>query len=321
MLTDERSRESDASLAGARRRFARKAKPDREQARFGLILLIPALVIFLVVIAYPVVYGISRAFFAVNRLTLSAQWVGFANFAAELFGPTAKLLSGARLSIIFAVGTTLVQLVVGVAAALLLNRPFFGRSLARGLAIFPYMVPIVVAVLVWKWMLNDQLGIVNHSMLASGLIDAPIAWFNQDWAMTSVILIGAWRYFPFIVLVVLARLQSIPRALYDAARLDGASSWAQFWDVTLPQLRTVLLVTVGLRIVWEFNDFDLIALATNGGPAGATETLPLNVYSVTFFGAGLGRGAALSTIILTVILLAYLAIHIWNARRAMKQER
>ena len=281
-----------------------KSATERRDAWFGFALMLPALVIFLVAIAYPLVFGVSRSFYKVNKFTLDSQWVGLDNYRAELTGDTATFFNNAKLSIVFAVGTTAMQVVLGVLVALVLNRRFAGRSAARALAIFPYMVPIVVAVLVWKWMLDDQRGVVNQAIQGLGLHDGPIIWFGDKLAMFSVISIGAWRYFPFIVLLVLARLQSVPSALYDAARVDGASAWSRFWDVTMPQIRSVLAVTVALRLIWEFNDFDLIALATGGGPAESTETLALSVYHTTFVGAGIGRGAALASMMLVIVLVA-----------------
>src|SRR5258707_7045961 len=129
------------------------------------------------------------------------------------------------------------QIVAGVLIALLLHQNILFRSLARSLILFPYFVSTVVAVLVWRWLFNDLYGILNHLLVASGLVDMPVDWLGQmPNAMISVILVGTWKYFPFVVIAVLARLQSIPEHLYEAATIDGANAWARFCDVTLPEL-------------------------------------------------------------------------------------
>src|SRR6266478_6077266 len=172
-----------------------------------------------------------------------------------------------RVNVVWTVGTLSLQILFGVALALLLNQNILFRSLARSLILFPYFVSTVVAVLVWRWLFNDLYGILNHLLIAAGLLDMPIDWLGQmPNAMISIILVGTWKYFPFVVIAVLARLQSIPEHLYEAATIDGAGAWARFWDVTLPELRAVLLVVLLLRTIWDFKEFDLIYLLTGGGP-------------------------------------------------------
>ena len=156
---------------------------------------------------------------------------------------------------------------LGVALALLLHQNIVFRSLARSLILFPYFISTVVAVLVWRWLFNDLYGILNHVMMWTGLLSMPIDWLGQmPNAMISVILVGAWKYFPFVVISVLARLQTIPDHLYEAATMDGAGAWGRFCDITLPQLRDVLFIVILLRAIWDFKEFDLIYLLTGGGP-------------------------------------------------------
>ena len=156
---------------------------------------------------------------------------------------------------------------LGILVALMLHQNMVFRALARSLVLFPYFVSTVVAVLVWRWLFNDLYGILNHLLVWAKVVRMPIDWLGQmPNAMISVILVGAWKYFPFVVIAVLARLQTIPEPLYEAAKLDGAGPVARFFDVTLPQLREVLLVVVLLRAIWDFKEFDLIYLLTGGGP-------------------------------------------------------
>ena len=179
--------------------------------------------------------------------------------------------------------------------ALVLHQNIWFRSLARSLILFPYFISTVVAVLVWKWLFNDLYGILNHLMITAGLIDWPIDYLgSMPNAMISVILVGAWKYFPFVVIAVLARLQSIPDQLYEAAKIDGAGPIARFFDITLPQLREVLVVIIMLRAIWDFKEFDLIFLLTGGGPVTSTQTLPLLVLQGSLCAEPDGNGIGLT---------------------------
>jgi len=218
-------------------------------------------------------------------------------------------------TLVWTVGTLSLQLVAGVLIALLLHQNILFRSLARSLILFPYFVSTVVAVLVWRWLFNDLYGILNHLLVASGLVDMPIDWLGQmPNAMISVILVGTWKYFPFVVIAVLARLQSIPEHLYEAATIDGANAWARFWDVTLPELRAVLLVVLLLRTIWDFKEFDLIYLLTGGGPVTSTETLPLLVYKQAFGMNAMGR-ASTYAIGIMLVLLTFMILYLYRTRR------
>jgi multiple sugar transport system permease protein len=152
-------------------------------------------------------------------------------------------------------------------------------------------------------------------MLAAGLISAPLDWLgSMPNAMISIVLVGAWKYFPFVVIAVLARLQTIPDALYEAAKIDGAGPIARFFDVTLPQLRDVLLIVILLRAIWDFKEFDLIYLMTGGGPIIATQTLPLMVYKYAFGLNDMGRASAVA-VAMMLVMLVFMAIYLRLAGR------
>jgi len=279
----------------------------------GMLLIAPTIVIFCAVIIYPLVSAIYLSLFSIFTPTLQGHWVGLGNYADLL--SSSVFWSALRINLIWTAGTLSLQIIAGIALALLLNNDILFRSLARSLVLFPYFVSTVVAVLVWRWLFNDLYGILNHFMLQLGLIDRPINWLGQmPNAMISVILVGAWKYFPFVVIAVLARLQTIPPQLYEASTMDGAGAWGRFFDVTLPQLRGVLTVVILLRTVWDFKEFDLIYLLTGGGPINATQTLPLLVYQQAF---GLNRmGMAASyAVVMMVVMLAFMALYLYRARR------
>ena len=274
----------------------------RQYALIGMLLIAPTILIFAPGDRLPArLRGLS-----VVLLHLYPDPEGRVGRARELpLDARHPASSGCRsaTTILWTVGTLTLQIVVGVAMALLLNLNFYFRSLARSLVLFPYFVSTVVAVLVWRWMFNDVYGILNRALIVSGISDMPLDWLgSMPNAMISVILVGAWKYFPFVVIAVLARLQTIPDELYEAARIDGAGAWARFWDVTLPQLREVLVVIVLLRTIWDFKEFDLIYLLTGGGPVTSTETLPLLVYKQAFGMNAMGRASTYAIGIMLVLL-------------------
>ena len=278
---------------------------DRKDALLGVMLIAPTVLIFCAVIVYPLVSALYLSLFRIYTPTLQGNFVGFANYA-ELAGSPEfwrSLLNTA----VWTVLTLTLQIVFGIAAALMLNQAMLFRSLARSLILFPYFVSTVVAVLVWRWLFNDLYGILNHAAMWAGILDMPLDWLGaMPNAMISVVLVGAWKYFPFVVIAVLARLQTIPDQLYEAATIDGAGAWGRFWDVTLPQLREVLVVVVLLRAIWDFKEFDLIYLLTGGGPIIGTQTLPLMVYKEAFGMNEMGRASAVAVAMMLVMLVLML---------------
>jgi multiple sugar transport system permease protein len=271
----------------------------------GLLLVAPTVLLFTVLILYPLGQSLVLSLHRTSTLTLQSHFVGLDNFRVLLADP--EFTQAFVNTLIWTAGAVTLQLVCGVCMALLLHGSLVGRSLARGIVLFPYLLPTAVAVLVWRWLFNDLYGYVNYVLLSAGLVDRPLAWLSRmPDAMVSVILVGAWKFFPFVVIAVLARLQSIPDALYEAARIDGASRFAQFRDITLPQIAGVLSIVVLLRAIWDFKEFDLIYLMTGGGPAGGTETMPILVYRQAFQLLNFGRGAAVSVAMLLFMLLFFL---------------
>jgi multiple sugar transport system permease protein len=277
----------------------------REQL-LGLGLLAPTLILFILLIGYPLVDSLYLSLQRTSTLTLASHFVGLGNFRA-LFGDPEFWAAFAH-TLVWTAGTLTLQLVLGVGMALALHGPLFARSLARGLVLFPYLLPTAVAVLVWRWLFNDLYGFLNYALIALGIVAHPVAWLSRTPnAMISVIAVGAWKFFPFVVIAVLARLQSIPETLYEAASIDGASPLAQFWDITLPQLSGVLAIVVLLRSIWDFKEFDLVYLMTGGGPGTSTETLPILVYREAFQLLDFGRGAAVAVAMLAFLLVPFAA--------------
>lgn len=286
---------------------------ERRYARLGILLIAPTVLIFSAVIVYPLVSAVYLSLFKVFTPTLESSWVGFGNYAELLGG--GQFWAALGRTLVWTAGTLTLQIVLGIGMALVLHQDIWFRSLARSLILFPYFISTVVAVLVWKWVFNDLYGILNHLLMQSGLTNMPVDYLgSMPNAMISVILVGAWKYFPFVVIAVLARLQTIPETLYEAARIDGAGPIARFFDVTLPQLREVLVVIVMLRAIWDFKEFDMIWLLTGGGPSSSTETLPVVVYRQAFAMNQMGMAAAWA-VAMMAILLVFMLVYIRRTRQ------
>ncbi|WP_375570712.1 sugar ABC transporter permease [Ahrensia marina] len=291
---------------------APKTLLEKRYAMLGVMLIAPTVIVFGSVIVYPLLSAIYLSFFNIFTPTLEGGFVGFANYVELL--QTGAFWNALGNTLIWTIGTLTLQIVFGVGMALVLHQNIWFRSLARSLILFPYFISTVVAVLVWKWLFNDLYGIMNHFLITIGLIEFPMDYLGtMPNAMISVILVGAWKYFPFVVIAVLARLQTIPDALYEAAKIDGAGPIARFFDVTLPQLRDVLVVIILLRAIWDFKEFDLIFLLTGGGPLSDTQTLPLLVYQEAFALNDMGMASAFA-VVMMLIMLVFMIVYIRRTR-------
>ncbi len=292
---------------------------DKRYAVLGAMLIAPTVLIFCAVIVYPLVSALYLSLFTIFTPTLRGSFIGLGNYAYLVNSP--EFWRSLWNTLLWTVCTLTLQIVFGVAAALMLHQNIVFRSLARSLILFPYFVSTVVAVLVWRWLFNDLYGVMNHLMLMAGLIKMPLDWLgSMPNAMISIILVGAWKYFPFVVIAVLARLQTIPDALYEAAKIDGAGAWSRFVDITLPQLRDVLVVVVLLRAIWDFKEFDLIYLLTGGGPIIATQTLPLMVYKDAFGLNDMGRASAVA-VSMMLVMLSFMVLYLKLAGRGERESQ
>jgi len=230
-----------------------------------------------------------------------------ADFAFKYQG--IKIWGAAVTSIVYSFIATAFTILVGLIAALLLNRPFKGRGLTRAIFLFPYVAPVVSTAFVWRWILDPRpSGVLNDILMRLNFIDLPIAYLaERGWALVFVILFEGWRYFPFAMLMILARLQAVDTTLYEAAEVDGANTMQKFWNVTIPELRYVLGAVFLLRLMWTFNKFDDIFLLTGGG--FGTRVLPILTYEFSFRLFDFGRGAA-TAMILLIILAVFMTFYI-----------
>ena len=273
----------------------------RKNALAGWLLLAPSLLLIGGLILYPILYNLWLSFFDKHAFMPVQAFVGLRHY--RYFATDPEFWSSFYYGVVYAAVTMAFQLVLGVAAALLLNEAFRGRNLLRGVVLFPYLIPTIVAVILWKWLLNDSYGLVNHLLLVAGVVHAPVAWLGKDYIMSSLIITSVWQFFPFVVVTYLARLQTIPPELYEAARVDGATAWRRFLHITLPATRTVLFVIILLRSIWMFTKFDTVWLmAGDGAVSRYIRTLPVYAYARSFTYLQAGMGAALAVLMFGMLL-------------------
>lgn len=193
--------------------------------------------------------------------------------------------------------------------AVVLQEKFRGRGLVRALMLLPWATGLVIVALLWRWMANPDFGVIGHVMSATGLVPQRVEWLaNPSLSFPLMIWAGVWASIPFTTLVLAAGIQSIDPDLYEAAALDGAKAWRSFLDITLPQLRPVLAVSILLNVIFVFNSFPIIWVMTEGGPAGQTDTLITLLYRMGFRLYDLGGAAAVSMVIF-LILLVFAVLH------------
>ncbi len=278
----------------------------RREWRTALAFLAPGAVLFSGLVALPTAYTVLLSFQQLESLISPPRWVGLSNYAAVL--AEARFWNAILNGVLYAGASVALQVLIGLPIALLLNMRFRGQALVRGAALVPYVIPTVVVVFTWKWMLDENVGIVNHVLKQLGL--GPVTWFSSPlMAMLSTVLVGVWAWTPFVTITFLAALQTVNEELYEAARVDGASAWQRLRYVILPVLRPILVIIVLLRTIWMFNKFDVIWLLTRGGPLQATEHLPILAYQKAFGLYDVGGGAAVATISF-LMLLAVVAIYL-----------
>ena len=273
--------------------------PDRT---WGMLLIVPAVLMVACLVLYPVGYAVWLSFHRKHAYLPVETFIGLTNYKNLFVDP--QFWQSFWLGAVYGFSTIGLQIVLGVGAALLLAESFKGRSLVRGIALFPYVVPTIVVVLIWRWILNDSYGLLNHILQSIGIVSAPVTWLGPSMILISLILVSTWTFFPFVLITVLARLQTINPELYDAAAVDGASAWQRFYHVTLPQLRTILFVVILLRFIFMFTKFDIVWLL--GGGSGGTgrfiRTLPVYTYLKTFGQLQVGAGAALAVIMVLILV-------------------
>lgn len=283
--------------------------------RFAIGFILPALLFFLLLNAFPLGQVIWDSFQLKNLLNKAANgFAGFANYAEvvkEQYFRTAL-----KNTVVWTVLSVAGEYALGLVSAIALSQQVKGRTLFRGIIIIPWVVPIVIAGMTWTWMLTPDYGILNIWMVKLGLIDEPRYWLGElDTALLTVTFVNIWRSFPFYTISLLAGLQSISRDIIEAAAIDGAGVRRRFWHIVMPQLKTVSLTIVFIHIIWTAINFDFIWVMTEGGPLHSSETLPIMIYRYAMQEYNFGQASALASMMLGFMVVSFSLYYFYSARK------
>ncbi|MEO1771139.1 MULTISPECIES: carbohydrate ABC transporter permease [Enterococcus] len=286
-------------------------KNSKQEFRFSLLMLLPALLFLFVLIGYPLGKVIYDSFFNVHLI--NDEISGFAyfdNFSKVMRDE--RFLPALINTCIWTIASVCGEYIIGLGSAILLNKKFYGRTFFRIATFIPWLVPIIVAGMTWSWMLNPDYGIVNYALSKIGIIESPINFLGDPkYALGTVIFVNIWRSFPYFTISFLAALQTIPESLYEAVSIDGGGKVRQFLHVTLPQLKSTSIIIIFMHLIWTAINFDFIWVMTQGGPNYATQTLPLLIYRYSMQKFDVGAASALSTLLMismTICFVIYLKI-------------
>ena len=287
----------------------KRSRKNCEERKLAAFLLVPAVLIMAVVTIYPLLRSlwISMLEWDLTKPFSGHPFIGFQNYISILKDPV--FWQCAKTTGIFVVGAVSLEITLGLLIAMLLNKNFVGKNIVRMLSLLPWAIPSVVNGIMWKWILNPSYGALNGLLYSLGLIDEYIVWLGSPGlALFMVILADVWKETPFIMLLFLAALQTIPRELYEAAEIDGANGIKKFWNITLPLIKPTMFVALSLRTIWALKSFDLIYTLTAGGPSNGTNVIGFYTYLKTFVSLDLGKGAAsayLMTFVVMIVVLLY----------------
>jgi multiple sugar transport system permease protein len=286
----EATRKSDLADSGMLRRAW------HHRADYAYVM--PAIVVMLVVIAYPVYYTIDLSFFRTPAgLQLKDKiFIGLDNYEAILSSDVFWTVT--RNTVIWTLGSTIISFVLGYAAAVALHREFKGRALLRAIFIIPWVISAVAASYIWKWIYHSDFGIIGAVLVEAGLTEQPPNFIdNVNTVLPALIVVNIWREFPFAMIMMMAGLQTVPDQLLRAARIDGASAWQSFWHVTFPHLKGISTVTVLLLAVANFNSFIIPWIMTGGGPSNASHIWITHIYELAFGRQRWGVASAYSVLL------------------------
>lgn len=305
------------NLAATRVGRSSRTRPARKQGWYlPYLIILPAVIFELFIHIIPMAVGIWMSFKKLTKFFISnwsaAPSAGFDNFRKVLDMST-SVGQSFRSSFLITVAFTLLVVSIswsfGMLAAVVLQRPFKGRALVRTLFLIPYALPMYAGVIAWKFMFQKDNGAINHILTSVGLLDHGVFWLIGNNAFVALVIVAIWRWWPFAFLMLMAGLQSIPDDVYEAAALDGAKPFRQWWSITLPMLRPVNLVLLLNMFLWTFNDFNTpyVLFGTGNPPAG--DLISFHIYNASFLTWNFGSGSAMSVLLL-LVLLAFSGIYI-----------
>lgn len=272
------------------------------------------MMLYAVILAYPLLASLWVGLFERSLVREGSVFVGLENVLNVLSEDFARL---AWNTIVFSVGATILPFLIAFGLALLLNQGIRGQKALRGILLFPWILPGVVVSFLWLWIVNPNYGVMNGALRMLGLIDENInVLTSPTLSMLLIIVAKSWQSFPWVMVMLLAGLQAVPKDLLEAISVDGGGALRRLWTVTLPSLRGIILTVLLLELLWNFQHFDMIWVLTRGGPAGATSTLSVELYSAAFQSFDLGRAGAIG-----IIWMALLVIPVYLVARFDRSNR
>jgi multiple sugar transport system permease protein len=289
--------------------------------RTGTYLVLPSLAVLALILALPIIASLLLSFMAADTADFQfGNWVGLDNYIRLLGDPLFATALGN--SIYWTLVEVAVVVTVSLGFALLLNHPMGRRSIFRILLLVPWALAPVANAVLWKWIYNSSYGILNFIGVTLGILPQPVVWLGDPAiALNALLVAEIWKEIPFITLLMLAGLQNVPRILYRASRLDGAGPVQTFRFVTLPQMKSTILICIVLQSIWALKSFDLVYVLTRGGPSNSTTMLNFLAYRVSFQFGNLGLGAAVADILFVVMFLLALAyLRVFNPTGSSKAD-
>ena len=271
--------------------------------RADYLYVLPALIVMMIVIAYPIYYTVELSFFntPANLQMKDKVFTGLDNYARIL--SSASFREVTVNTVIWTVASTLFSFLLGLGAALSLHREFVGRGVLRAVLLIPYVVSAVAASYVWKWLYHSDFGVIGALSVQLGFTDRPINFIdNIHTVLPSLIVVNIWKEFSFAMIMLMAGLQTVPEQLLRAAQVDGANAWQRFWHVTVPHLSGVSTVTILLLAVANFNSFIVPWITTGGGPSNASHIWITHIYELAFGRQRYGLASAYSVILFIVMM-------------------
>jgi multiple sugar transport system permease protein len=282
----------------------------------GAVFVAPAILYVLLLVGLPFLLAIYYSVSAYTIYDPSWRFVGLANFAQIVQNPV--FLQTLRNTFVLTFGSQLLGLVLGKFGALVLLRPFPGRKFVRAIIILPWAVPIALATVAWQWMFDSLYSVINWTLIALGFItraQAPNWLGNPDLAMLSVIVVNAWRFFPFAIVIFLAGITAIPQDVLDAATVDGAGFWRRNYQIIVPMILPIVAVGLIFGIVFTFTDLSVVYLMTMGGPVSATSVLGFEGFQTGIISGDVSHGAAISLFMLPVLFVVVILMLRFIKRR------
>jgi len=269
------------------------------------MLILPAILVMGLFTVYPLFEGLRIAFTNANLLKEGVRYIGFQNFI-RLLSDEIFWISLYH-SVLLTTVVVVLQFILGLILALAMNQNLPGMSLFKNVIMASWVIPVAATVILFKFMAQPDIGLINIVIRSLGFEDLNRYWLGDpDVALPFIMLLHLWRNVPFYGVAFLAAMQAIPRSLYEAADIDGANAWYKFYYITLPGIRSMVIVMVTIHVLWTFNNFDFVYLATGGGPVNATDILPVYVYRQCWSSYTVGYGASIGTVMLLLLMLYFI---------------